>query len=222
MFAFEAANVVICFVIWLQFTFSIHVSLFCLCLHSNNYAIERSRHLTESVSLPHLMSFISLYRCHFVGCWLNFHCFWPYHEKCIDNHDDKTIAFYLKLRRHFSMARNKKARSFSSYNSNSSSSSSKSSINDMALGKTKQMRFWLVGFSLLSIYNAWKCLKNRFTKRRFMWQKTEASLHKNHKIWRHSSMRRMKRTSHKIYRKAINSHWPFFLFWHTMICMHFN
>lgn len=33
---------------------------------------------------------------------------------------------------------------------------------------------------------------------------------KNHKIWRRTSVQRMERATHTLYRKAINSHWPFF------------
>lgn len=76
---------------------SIPVFSLYLCFH-----LASTHNAASHLNVSHLMSFIvslAVVRCRFVGCWLNFHCFWPCLEKCIDSHDDKTIAFYLKLRR---------------------------------------------------------------------------------------------------------------------------
>lgn len=75
------------------------------------------------------------------------------------------------------------------------------------------MRFWLDAFHCEVKYNAWKCLKNRFTKRRFMWRKNGSFVTTTKKITKYEdvqSVQRMERATHTLYRKAINSHWPFF------------
>lgn len=153
----QGVNVVICFVIRLQFTFSIHVSLnsrfFSLSMFSSS---EHTHNAASHLNVSHLMSFIvslAVVRCRFVGCWLNFHCFWPCLEKCIDSHDDKTIAFYLKLRRRRRSATPKTEREKKTRGTNTRF-------------KKKQMRF--------CFFARWVCVresKNRFTRRRFMRQK---------------------------------------------------
>lgn len=70
----RGVNVVICFVIRLQFTFSMSGSFFSF----YSLAIVRYKRLKRSSWKPlGLMSFIvSWWYCCFVGCWLYSHCFW--------------------------------------------------------------------------------------------------------------------------------------------------
>lgn len=194
----QGVNVVICFVIRLQFTFSIHVSLnsrfFSLSMFSSS---EHTHNAASHLNVSHLMSFIvslAVVRCRFVGCWLNFHCFWPCLEKCIDSHNDKTIAFYLKLRRRRRSATPKTERE------------REKTRGTNTRFKKKQMRFC---FFARCVY-VWESQKIDL-RGEDLCDKNGNAISQSRKIWRQTITNRP--TQKKLHRKAINSHWPFFTHW---------